>query len=205
MPVFVQEQNLLKKQLLAVTAPIAQSRNVPLYVKSKAASRVEEAIYGELARHRDISMVLLGYPKDESKIHTPNNILKKSSRQPSVRCGGIAGPGLEHGIRRVLVPVGNWPQRAWRRLARTWPVRAYSCHGACLIMKCDDAEVVEDQQARYDDIRAQREKPPYVELKVEMVSSVLEGILEEIKHGNYDLMIIGAAEEVLSPSIWHAE
>lgn len=202
-PVFVQEQNSLKKQLLAVTAPIAQSRNVPLYVKSKAASRVEEAIYGELARHRDISMVLLGYPKDESKIHTPNNILKEIVMTAQRNVGVLRDRGLERGIRRVLVPVGNGPNarlalRLARDLASPEPIPVTALR---LIMKCDDAEVVEDQQAQLHDIVEFElgEVPPYVELKVEMVSSVLEGILEESKRGNYDLMIIGAAEEVLSP------
>jgi len=202
-PAFVQEQNAKKKQLLAVTAPLAQSRNVPLYVKSKAARRVEEAIYDELARHRDISMVLLGYPKDESKVHTPNNILKEITMTAQRDVGVLRDRGLEHGIQRVLVPVGNGPNarlalRLARDLASPDPIPVTALR---LIMHCEDAELVEDQQAQLHDIVELElgEVPPYMELKVEAVTSVFEGILEETKRGNYDLMIIGAAEEVLSP------
>ena len=38
-----------------------------------------------------------------------------------------------------------------------------------------------------------------LEIRVEQVESVLDGILQETKRLPYDLMIIGAAEEVLQP------
>jgi amino acid transporter/nucleotide-binding universal stress UspA family protein len=202
-PAFVEEQKAMKRQLLAVTAPIAQSRNVPLYVKSKAARHVEDAVLDELARHREISMVLLGYPKDESKVHTPNNILKEIVMTAQRDVGVLRDRGLERGIRRILVPVGNGPNarlalRLARDLATPEPIPVTALR---LILHYDDAELVEDQQAQLHDIVELElgEVPPYVELKAETVSSVLEGILEESKRGNYDLMIIGAAEEVLSP------
>ena len=202
-PALVQEQNAKKKQLLAVTAPIAQSHNVPLYVKSKAARHVEEAVYDELARHRDISMVLLGYPKDESKVHTPNNILKEIVMTAQRNVGVLRDRGLVNGIHRVLVPVGNGPNarlalRLARDLASPDPIPVTALR---LTKDGADPEVVEDQLAQLHDIVEFElgEIPPYVELKVELVSSVLDGILEESRRGNYDLMIIGAAEEVLSP------
>ncbi len=202
-PALVQEQNAKKKQLLAVTAPIAQSHNVPLYVKSKAARHVEEAVYDELARHRDISMVLLGYPKDESKVHTPNNILKEIVMTAQRNVGVLRDRGLVNGIHRVLVPVGNGPNarlalRLARDLASPDPIPVTALR---LTKDGADPEVVEDQLAQLHDIVEFElgEIPPYIELKVELVSSVLDGILEESRRGNYDLMIIGAAEEVLSP------
>ncbi|MBP7039717.1 MAG: universal stress protein [Anaerolineaceae bacterium] len=208
-PALVQEQNALKKQLLAVTAPIAQSRNVPLYVKSKAARRVEEAIYDELARHRDISLVLLGYPKDESKVHTPNNILKEIVMTAQRNVGVLRDRGLERGIHRVLVPVGNGPNarlalRLARDLASPEPIQVT---GLRIIKPGMDQEVVEDQMAQLHDIVEFElgEIPSYMELKVEQVSSVLDGILDESKRGNYDLIIIGAAEEVLRPELIFGE
>jgi len=66
---------------------------------------------------------------------------------------------------------------------------------------------VEDQMAQLHDIVEFElgEIPSYMELKVEQVSSVLDGILDESKRGNYDLIIIGAAEEVLRPELIFGE
>jgi hypothetical protein len=61
-PALVKEQKERQQQILEQVTPIAVKEKLPIYGKLKAATRVEEAIYSELSRHKDINLVMLGVP-----------------------------------------------------------------------------------------------------------------------------------------------
>ena len=200
---YLEQHKALKKELLAATAPIAQEHNVALYVKQKSARRVEEAVINELTRHKDITLVMLGFPKDQQKIKTPHNILKEIMLNAERDVAVLRDRGLNYELKHILVPVGNGPNaRLALRMAKTLAVAEDSKIVALRLVRGPvDEETLEDQQAQLQDIVELElgELPKNLELRVEQVESVLDGILQETKRLPYDLMIIGAAEEVLQP------
>jgi len=202
-PALVEQHRNLKKELLAATAPIAQEHDVPLYVKQKSARRVEEAIYSELARHKEIQLVMLGFPKDEQKIRIPHNILKEILLNAERDVAVLRDRGLHYELGNILVPVGNGPNaRLALRMAQALAVSNSAQVTALRLIKAPiDEEAAEDQKAQLQDI-VEFELgglPENLVLRAAIVDSVLDGILEETKKQAYDLMIIGAAEEVLEP------
>ena len=64
-----------------------------------------------------------------------------------------------------------------------------------------DEERLEDETLQLTETAEEEllEMPENLEIKVLVVESVADGILREAQEGQYDLLIMGAGEEVLSP------
>ena len=164
---------------------------------------MEEAVNSELARHKEITLVMLGFPKDQQKIKTPHNILKEIMLNAERDVAVLRDRGLHYELKNILVPVGNGPNaKLALRMAKALAVAEDSKIVALRLVRGPvDEETLEDQQAQLQDIVESElgELPANLEIRVEQVESVLDGILQETKRLPYDLMIIGAAEEVLQP------
>jgi nucleotide-binding universal stress UspA family protein len=202
-PALLEQHKALKKELLAATVPIAQDHDVGLYVKQKSARRVEQAIYSELKRHKEIQLVMLGFPRDEQKIRVPHNILKEIVLNAERDVAVLRDRGLRYPLKNILVPVGNGPNarlalRIAQALADSDGARVTALRVALAPM---EEEALEDQKAQLQDIVEFElgSLPENLELQVKVVESVVDGILEETQKLPYDLILIGAAEEVLQP------
>ncbi len=203
-PSLVEAKKQEQHKILEEITPIALKQNVPIYAKLKAASRVEEGIFAELSRHKDISLVMLGYPQERAKVEFPNNILKEVMMMANRNVAVLRDRGLPNPIRRILVPVGSGPNaRLALQLARD--IILPSDEGQIVTLRLvrgeADEERLEDEELQVHEILEQEvgEITGLFQFKVRTTESIAEGILAECQEGNYDLMIIGSAEEILAP------
>jgi len=202
-PALVAEQKETQKKMLEEVLPIASKRNVPVYTKHKLALRVEEGIFSELNRHKDVRLVLLGYPKDHSKAVMPHNILKEVMMTAERDVAVLRDRNLPEEIQRVLVPVGRGPNARLALQIAMELTRAGNGHVTALRLLTEevDEERLEDETLQLTETAEEEllEMPENLEIKVLVVESVADGILREAQEGQYDLLIMGAGEEVLSP------
>lgn len=203
-PALVEAKKEEQHKMLEAITPIAMDRNVPIYAKLKAATRVEEGIFSELNRHKDVNLVILGYPQEHAKVEYPNNILKEVMMMANRNVAVLRDHGLPNPIRRILVPVGSGPNASLAlQMARdiTLPSNKGEIVALRLVLGEADEERLEDEELQVHEIIEQEigEISDIFRVKVRTTDSIADGILQECQEGNYDLMIIGAAEEVLTP------
>ena len=183
--------------------PIAVKENVAIYGKLKAALRVEEAIYSELNRHKDINLVMLGVPAERSKLEHPHNILKEVNMMASRDVAVLRDKGLPDEIHRILVPVGGGPNaRLALQMAQDIATPGDAeVVGLRLVLGEADEERMEDEELQLHEIAEAElvEITDNICLKVKRAENVADEILKECREGGYDLLIMGSAEEVLSP------
>lgn len=191
-----------RNSLLDLTAPIAQARNVPIYTKLKVASNVESAIHNEIKSPNPVRMVLLGWPSKTQKLVIPHNIIKEVMVSAHQDVGVLRDSGMND-LKNILVPVGTGPNaRLALQLTSYLAVQDGVRVTALRLMPEDvDDEKKEDHILHLQEIIEEElsEVPPYLRLKTVACPSVVEGILSETETHNYDLMIIGASEQVFSP------
>jgi len=196
------EKNKAKRNaLLAATAPIAQKRNVAIATKTKIANNVEMGIYHELKSPNPVRMVMLGWPSLDTKLRIPNNIIKEvliNARKDVIvfRDRGI------NSLDNILMPLSDGPNtRLALRLAMALAYQP-NVHvtGLHLTPEGFDEEKMEDEHLFTQEIveDALGRIPDWMDIKVKPASSISEGILQELKENQYDLMITGAGSEVFS-------
>lgn len=191
-----------RSNLLGLTAPIAQARNVPIYTKLKVASNVESAIHNEIKSPNPVRMVLLGWPSKNEKLGIPHNIIKEVMVGAQQDVGVLRDVGMSD-LKNILIPVGTGPNAHLAlELASYLAGQDGIMVTALRLMPMDvDEEKKEDHLLHLQEIVEEElgEMPPYIRLKTVASPSVVEGILSETESHAYDLMIIGASEEVFSP------
>ncbi|MGV8026111.1 MAG: amino acid permease [Anaerolineaceae bacterium] len=191
-----------QNELLNSTAAIAQTRNVPIYTKHKTAPNVETGIFNELKSLNPVQMVLMGWPSTETKIKMPHNIIKEVLVMAHKNVGVFRDNGV-NGLKNILVPVGNGPNahlalKLASDLAYHQDVKVTALR---VIPKHSNKETREDELLQLQEIIESEieEIPSYIETRIVLSNNVMEGIAEETEKYHFDLMIIGAAEEVFSP------
>ena len=191
-----------RSSLLDLTAPIAQARNVPIYTKLKVASNVESAIHNEIKSPNPVRMVLLGWPSKKEKLVIPHNIIKEVMVSAQQDVGVLRDVGMDE-LKNILIPVGTGPNaRLALELASYLAGQDGITVTALRLMPLDvDEEKKEDHLLHLQEIVEEElgGMPPYIRLKTVASASVVEGILSETESHAYDLMIIGASENVFSP------
>ena len=203
-PALVEAKKEEQHKMLEAISPIAMDRNVPIYAKLKAATRVEEGIFSELSRHKDVNLVILGYPQEHAKVEFPNNILKEVMMMANRNVAVLRDRGLPNPIRRILVPVGGGPNAGLAlQMARdiTLPSNKGEIVALRLVRGEADEERLEDEELQVHEILEQEvaDIGNVFQFKVQTTDSIADAILAECREGNYDLIIIGAAEEILAP------
>ena len=197
----VQDSQTRHNDLLDKIAPIAQARNVPFYTKVKAAPNVETAIYKEINSPNPVNLVLLGWPSQTAKLAIPHNIIKEVMVSAHKDVGVLRDRGM-NGLKSILVPVGSGPNtRLALRLAadlafdQNVQVTALRFVPAHL-----DTETREDQFLHLQEIIEEDlgRIPEFITPKTAEADSVADCILSEIEQYHYDLMIIGASENIFS-------
>lgn len=202
-PDLVKEKKEAQQRILEQVTPIAVKENVPIYAKLKAASRVEEGIYSELSRHKDINLVMLGVPEERAKLEHPHNILKEVNMMANRNVALLRDKALPDNIRRILVPVGSGPNaRLALQMARDIALPGDAkVVGLRLVLGDADEERMEDEELQLHEIADVElgEITDNISLVVKKADSVADAILDECRQGNYDLLIMGSAEEILVP------
>jgi amino acid transporter/nucleotide-binding universal stress UspA family protein len=198
----VAQTSKFQNELLNSTAAIAQKRNVPIYTKHKTAPNVETGIFNELKSLNPVQMVLMGWPSTETKIKMPHNIIKEVLVMAHKNVGVFRDNGV-NGLKNILVPVGNGPNarlalKLASDLAYHQDVKVTALR---VIPKHSNKETREDELLQLQEIIESEieEIPSYIETRIVLSNNVMEGIAEETEKNHFDLMIIGAAEEVFSP------
>lgn len=196
-----QDKQALLREMLALTAPIAQERNVPIYTKCKVAPNVESGIFQEMASPNPVNMVLLGWPSNPAMVKIPHNIIKEVLVMAHGDVGVLRDRGL-NGLNHILVPVGTGPNaRLALKMASKLAYRKEVTVMALRLIPEDlDDEKQEDELLKLQEIIEEEmgELPSYLTTCVKAAKNVLDGIVAETKRVPYDLMIISAAEEVFS-------
>jgi len=202
-PDLVKEKKEAQQRILEQVTPIAVKENVPIYAKLKAASRVEEGIYSELSRHKDINLVMLGVPEERAKLEHPHNILKEVNMMANRNVALLRDKALPDNIQRILVPVGSGPNaRLALQMARDIALPGDAkVVGLRLVLGDADEERMEDEELQLHEIADVElgEITDNISLVVKKAESVADAILDECRQGNYDLLIMGSAEEILVP------
>jgi len=202
-PNLVKEKKEAQQRILEQVTPIAVKENVPIYAKLKAASRVEEGIYSELSRHKDINLVMLGVPEERAKLEHPHNILKEVNMMANRNVALLRDKALPDNIQRILVPVGGGPNaRLALQMARDIALPGDAkVVGLRLVLGDADEERMEDEELQLHEIADVElgEITDNISLVVKKAESVADAILDECRQGNYDLLIMGSAEEILVP------
>jgi amino acid transporter len=197
----IQQSKRDRVNLLALTAPIAQKRNVGISTKLKVANNVESAIDKEIRSPSPVRMVFLGWPSLETKLKIPHNIIKEVMVNTRKDVVVLRDRGIKN-LHKILVPVAIGPNsrlalRIAGALAFQPDVKVTVLH---LTPEGLDNEKMEDTnlfiQETVEEIFG--EIPDWMEIKVIPSSSVSHGIVKETNRGQYDLMVIGAGVEVFS-------
>lgn len=197
----VQDKQASQREMLSQTAPIAQKRNVPIYTKTKVSASVESGIFDELASPNPVKLVLMGWPAKDSMIKLPHNIIKEVLVMARRDVGVLRDRGL-NGLKHILVPVGNGPNArlALKMAADLAFQKDVTITALRLIPEDLDEEKQEDELLQLQEIIEEEmgTLPDFLTTLVKPANDVQAGIIAETEQTDYDLMIIGAAEEVFS-------
>ena len=197
--------NTTKKKidvLRDLIVPIAQARNVPIYTKLKVSSNVESAIHKEINSPNYVRLVLLGWPSRDEKIKIPHNIIKEVLVNAHQDVAVFRDRGMND-LKHILVPVGTGlnAHMALQIASELVCMNGSQITALRLMPKELDDEKKEDELLHLQEIIEEElgEIPSNLTPRTVTASSVVDGILAETKNNAYDLMIIGASEEVFSP------
>lgn len=203
-----QAQELLKNRpgthsmLLERTGHIAMQRNVAIYAKRKAAATIAEGILQEANARNHVRMILMGWPVQALPVQLEHNVVKEVLISAHKDVGVLRDRGMGE-IKRILVPIGGGPNarlalRVASQLAYQDGVEVTALH---LTPQNLDVESAEDQMLHLQEIVEEElgRMPHYLTLRTAPSANVVAGVLAETHRDHYDLLIIGASEEVFSP------
>jgi nucleotide-binding universal stress UspA family protein len=197
----VQKSKSDRITLLERTAPIAQKRNVAISTKTKVSNNVESAIYKELKSPNPVKLIMLGWPSLETKLRIPHNIIKEVMVNARGDVVVFRNRGI-NGLKKILMPFTGGPNSRLllnlaQSLAYSPDVHVTALHLAPLDL---DEEGKEDASLYVQEIIEEMlgEIPPWMDIKVVQTAFMSNGILDEARAGNYDLLMIGAGSEAFS-------
>ena len=191
------------QNVLRLAAPFALRRNVPIYTKQKVAANVETGLSEEIKSPNPVHMIMLGWPSEETNLKIPHNIIKEvliSTEQDVCVLRDRNLASLQH----ILVPVGTGPnaRMALHMAGELAYQKDVTITALRLVPEDTDDEKLEDELHLLQEIIETElgELPQFLTTRVEMAENVVEGIIAETERVPYDLLIIGASEEVFSPN-----
>jgi basic amino acid/polyamine antiporter, APA family len=197
----IEKSKTTRNALLNLTAPIAQKRNVAISAKIKAADNVEKAIYKELQSPNPVCLVMLGWPSEDIKLKIPHNIIKEVMVNARKDVVILRNRGIEN-LRKILVPISGGPNSHLALSLAASLAFQPGIHVTALYLTPEglDDEKLEDAALFTQEIieEALGEIPAWMDIRVRPAASASEGIQQEIKAGQYDLLIIGAGGDVFT-------
>ncbi len=190
---------------MACLGNIAIEKNFPLYTKLVPAARVEEGFITELQNHKDVKLLLLGFPRDPEKAKLPHNVLKEILMTAERDVVIVRDKGLPERVKKILIALGNGPNAALGlQIANTMLDHEGETMTALRVAHQDlDDEQHEDELAKMHLVADATlgSTPDNLEFKLVVADNAIDTILEELKQGGYDLLILGAGEGLFKPDV----
>ncbi|MHB0859250.1 MAG: amino acid permease [Anaerolineae bacterium] len=192
---------LRQNRILSEVAGELHSENVPVYTKIRAADSIAEGILTEVRSHGSDKLILLGWPGPLLPEALAVNLVKVILRQAPT---GVAmlKPNNLGAIRRILVPIGGGPHSRMAVRIAYEIAEEENAHVTALFCACC-ARTPDEMQ---DDLLLLREiiedelgsVPLRFTTRVAWALDVVKGITAETERQPYDLVVMGASEEVWS-------
>ena len=192
--------NARQKALLMHIAEAALARNVPLYAKLRVAPSIAEGIAAETSD--SVKLILMGWPGSLPPEKLAQNAVKIVLRGARSNVGVLLDRGLDQ-IRQVLVPVGGGPHsrlalRLAYEIAEECGAQVTALH--CVCEPCTPEELGDRMDLLREIIEDELGSvPPQFRLRLKQEEGVCEGVLAEVTHNAYDLLVVGASEEYQQP------
>ena len=187
-----------RESLLTQIIREANAQNVALYTKVRAAPSIAEGILQESEHHRNIRLLLTGWPDALNQQTLGDNPVKIALQKARTNVAVLLDRGLDE-VNHILVPVGGGiHSRMAIRLANETAMADIARVTALrLLTEHVEEDEVEDQTLYLAEIieDALGYVPPNFELRVVQATAVAEGILAEANRQPYDLIVLGASEE----------
>jgi len=174
---------------------------VPVYTKVRVADTVAEGILAELRNSHSDKLILMGWPGPLEPESVPTNLVKVILRQAPTSVA-VLKDGRLGAIRHILVPIGGGPHsrmavRIAYELAEEEEARVTAIFCTRGVRSADEMEdellllreIIEDELGSV---------PWNVTTRVAAAPDVVAGITAEIERRPYDLVVMGASEEVWS-------
>ncbi len=192
---------LRQNQMLSQVASDLHDENVPVYTKVRAADTVASGILDEVRNHGSDKLLLLGWPGPLQPDALPTNLVKVILRQAPTGVAVLKDQGLG-AIRRILVPIGGGPHsrlavRIAYEVAEEEDAQITALYCACGGRAADDLE--DELYLLREIIEGELGRVPWrFTTRVARAPDVVAGITAEMERQRYDLLIMGASEEVWS-------
>ena len=190
---------------MARVGNMAIEENFPLYTKLVPATRVEEGFARELQTHKDVRLLLLGFPRDAEKAKSPHNVLKEILMTAQRDVAIVRDKGLPERVKKVLISLGSGPNAALGlQIANNMLDHEGETMTALRVVRQElDDEQYEDELAKMHLVAdaALGSTPDNLEFKLVVADNAIDTILEELKQGDYDLLILGAGEGLFQPDV----
>ncbi|MHB1294791.1 MAG: amino acid permease [Anaerolineae bacterium] len=191
-----------QNQLLSSVAGELHSENVPVYTKMRTASTVAEGILAEVRNHGSDKLILIGWPGPLQPEALPANLVKVILRQAPTGVAMLKPQNLG-AIRRILVPIGGGPHSRMAVRIAYEIAEDQEAQVTALFCSCGGVRTPDEMQ---DDLLLLREiiedelgsMPARITTRVARAQDVVAGITAEIGRQPYDLVVMGASEEVWS-------
>lgn len=189
-----------QQSLLRHITEQAQARNVPLYTKLRAAPSISQGILMEA--DSSVKLVMMGWPGTLDSLKLSENPVKAVVQNAHASVAVLLDRGLCN-VRHILVPVGGGPHsrlaiRLAYEIAEQEGAQLTTLHCLCQVSEGDELqdrmsllrEIVEDELGSV---------PSRIITRLVQADSLPAGILNEISRQNYDLLVLGASDEWLTP------
>lgn len=197
-------QNLDPRQrvLLQEAVAHAQQRNIAVYTKTRMADGIAEGILAEVELHRNVNLLLAGWPGPLSPAQLVENPVNLVLQKVHTNVAVLLNRGLLlQPLQRILVPVGGGPHsRMALRLAYELADAEKARVTALRVLKGvvdDEAEELEDQTLWLGEIIEEvlGAVPTNFTLQAHCAKTIQAGVLRETGRQPYQLIVMGASEE----------
>ena len=188
-----------QQALLQQIARHAQERNVPLYTRMRAASRISDGILSET--DGSVKLLLMGWPGPLDARSMADNPVKAVVQNAHASVAVLLDRGLNH-VRRILVPVGGGPHsrlaiRLAYEIAEQEDAQMTALH--CFCEACETEELQDKMSLLREVIEDELGSvPPRIVTRLTHAACIPAGILGETAREPYDLIVVGASEEWIS-------
>jgi len=190
-----------QQSFLARVATEMTVKNIAIYSKVRAANSVAEGILDEIESHKNVRLLLAGWPGVLDAKNIARNPVKVALQKARTNVAVLLDRGLDE-VNHILVPVGGGIHsrlaiRLANEIAMTDKAQVTALRLLPIASDDEESEELEDQTLLLAEIveDAINEVPENFHLKVEQAVSVQQKVLEEARRHPCNLIIMGASEE----------
>lgn len=184
-----------QRAALSEVAEYALQHNVPFYTDVRMAPRVSDAIAREVEESGNVKLVLMGWPGALPPEQLPQNAVAGVLATSHADVAVFLNRGLPS-LKRILVPFGG---SVHSRLALRLACQiAEQERGRVVALRClcdtQHADMHDALMLVREVVEAEfGEVPPYLAMHVSAAETVQQGVLNELRAHEYDLVVMGAA------------